>query len=155
MCWIFSLFVFFFFFARSKSNESSLIWWHQIKHLGLSITFDLKGHSFFCLVHFSTWFSISLCCIDDHDHLSCRTLMDLWIALSHIIATIFSLSESESDCALVGCQVIGVFNEIALVASNVWYAMLALDLIKAIRNPFRWASIKNRQHICTSLWRDI
>lgn len=78
--------------------------------------------------------------IDNHSHHSlyaCRALMDLLIAVGHIIATIFSLSEAECDSALVGCQVIGVINEIALVASNVWYAMLALDLIKAIRNPFR------------------
>lgn len=63
--------------------------------------------------------------------------MDLLIAVGHIVATIFNLSEAECDDALFGCQVIGVICEIALVASNVWYAMLALDLIKAIRNPFR------------------
>ena len=63
--------------------------------------------------------------------------MDLLIAVGHIVATIFHLSEAECDRTLVGCQVIGVISEIALVASNVWYVMLALDLIKAIRNPFR------------------
>ena len=63
--------------------------------------------------------------------------MNFVIALSHIIAAIFHLSKAKSDRALVGCKVIGVINEVALVASNLWYVMLALDLFKAIRNPFR------------------
>ena len=69
---------------------------------------------------------------------TCRTLMDLVIALGHIVAVIFSLSKASSDRALIGCQVIGVVTEIALVASNLWYVMLAVDLLKAIRNPFRY-----------------
>ena len=67
----------------------------------------------------------------------CRTLVDLVIALGHIIAAIFHLSKAESDNTLIGCKVIGVINEIALIASNLWYMMLTLDLFKAIRNPFR------------------
>ena len=63
--------------------------------------------------------------------------MDLVIALGHIVAMIFHLSEAESFCTLIGCKVIGVINEMALVASSFWYVMLAVDLIKAIRNPFR------------------
>ena len=69
--------------------------------------------------------------------ITCRTLVDLVIALGHIIAAILSLSKVECDNALIGCKVIGVINEIALVASNLWYMMLTLDLFKAIRNPFR------------------
>jgi hypothetical protein len=68
----------------------------------------------------------------------CRTLADLVIALGHIIAAVFSLSKIGSDGALNGCKVIGVINEIALIASNLWYVMLAVDLLKAIRNPFRY-----------------
>ena len=64
--------------------------------------------------------------------------MDLVIALGHIAAVIFQLSEAKSDQTLIGCKVIGVINEVALVASNLWYVMLALDLFKAIRNPFRY-----------------
>ena len=63
--------------------------------------------------------------------------MNLVIALGHIVAVIFQLSKAKSDNTLIGCKVIGVINEIALIASNLWYVMLAVDLLKAIRNPFR------------------
>ena len=63
--------------------------------------------------------------------------MDFVIALGHIATMVFDLSKAECDGALAGCRVIGVINEIALVASNLWYVMLAVDLLKAIRNPFR------------------
>ena len=63
--------------------------------------------------------------------------MDFVIALGHIIAWISHLSKAKTDGTLAGCKVIGVINEIALVASNLWYVMLAVDLLKAIRNPFR------------------
>ena len=63
--------------------------------------------------------------------------MDFVIALGHIAAMIFSLSKAKCDGTLTGCRVIGVINEIALLASNLWYVMLAVDLLKAIRNPFR------------------
>ena len=59
------------------------------------------------------------------------------IALGHIIAMPFGLPQTESKTALIGCKVLGVINETALIASNLWYVMLALDLYKAIRNPFR------------------
>ena len=62
------------------------------------------------------------------------------IALGHIMSTLLHLSTAESDNALIGCKVIGVINEVALVASNLWYVMLAIDLLKAIRNPFRYIS---------------
>ena len=77
--------------------------------------------------------------------------MDLVIALGHIVAMIFGLPQAESESTLKGCRAIGVINEVALVASNLWYVMLALDLFKAIRNPFRcvsalkkWVSLKLR-----------
>ena len=63
--------------------------------------------------------------------------MDLVISVGHIFAAIFQLSEAENDRTLIGCKVFGVINEVALIASSLWYVMLALDLIKAIRNPFR------------------
>lgn len=68
--------------------------------------------------------------------------MDFVIAVGHIIVMIFHFSikimnTSNLDGALTGCKVIGVINEIALVASNMWYMMLTVDLLKAIRNPFR------------------
>ena len=67
--------------------------------------------------------------------------MDLVIALGHIIAMLFGLSKAESSSSLIGCRVLGIVNEIALVASNLWYVMLALDLYKAIRNPFRYVKL--------------
>ena len=63
--------------------------------------------------------------------------MDFFIALGHIVTMMFGLSVSESEQTLNGCRILGVINEVALVASNMWYVMLALDLLKAIRNPFR------------------
>ena len=63
--------------------------------------------------------------------------MDSVIAVGHISAMIFHLSEAEHNGTLIGCKVFGVINEIALMASSLWYVMLAVDLIKAIRNPFR------------------
>lgn len=63
--------------------------------------------------------------------------MDLAIALGHIVSGIFRLSEINTVAAVWGCGIIGTLNEVALVASNLWYVVLAVDLIKAIRNPFR------------------
>ena len=67
----------------------------------------------------------------------CRTIADFVIVTGHIIAAVFELSRAETDERLEGCQFLGLVNEVALVASNMWYIMLALDLLKAIRNPFR------------------
>ena len=64
--------------------------------------------------------------------------MDFVIALGHIFTMILHLSKAKCDEALIGCKVIGVINEIALIASNMWFMMLAVDLFKAIRNPFRY-----------------
>ena len=63
--------------------------------------------------------------------------MDLMIAVTHIVTTFAHLSEAECKATRIGCQVIGIINEFALVASSFWYVILAVDLIKAIRNPFR------------------
>ena len=63
--------------------------------------------------------------------------MDLLLALTHIVSWIGQLSEAECNATRTGCQVIGIINEFALVASSFWYVILAVDLIKAIRNPFR------------------
>jgi len=57
--------------------------------------------------------------------------------MGHIVAHIFELPESHTEAQVAGCAILGTFNEFALVASNLWYAFLAWDLIKAIRNPFR------------------
>ena len=70
--------------------------------------------------------------------ISCRTLVNFAIAVGHIVAFIWHLSNIRDYKTLVSCQVLGVLNEMALVASNLWYVMLAVDLLKAIRNPFRF-----------------
>ena len=68
--------------------------------------------------------------------------MDFVIAIGHIVAGISNLAghglaESESKGTQTACAVLGSVNELALVASNLWYVLLAVDLIRAIRNPFR------------------
>ena len=76
-------------------------------------------------------------CITDGFVVTRRTLMDLLIALGHIVSGIFHLAEIKTVADVWGCGIIGSLNEVALVASNLWYVVLAVDLIKAIRNPFR------------------
>lgn len=66
-----------------------------------------------------------------------RTFMDFVIAVGHILAGIASLAGSEHDPRRKACMALGTVNEFALVASNLWYVFLAVDLIRAIRNPFR------------------
>jgi len=66
-----------------------------------------------------------------------RTAVDCLIAIGHILSFVFSLPESRTEGQVIGCAILGTFNEFALVSSNLWYTVLALDLIKAIRNPFR------------------
>lgn len=68
--------------------------------------------------------------------------MDLVIALGHIVAGFSSiaghdLASSKEPGTMHACQVLGVLNELALVASNLWYVLLSVDLVRAIRNPFR------------------
>ena len=67
-----------------------------------------------------------------------RTLMDLLIALSHIVAGPSHLAEATTHAHFIGCATLGCINQVALLASNFWFVVLALDLLKAIRNPFRW-----------------
>lgn len=87
---------------------------------------------------------------------ACRTLVDLVIALGHIVAMMFRLSQAETKSTLASCKVLGVINETALVASNMWYVMLAMDLIKAIRNPFRLGISNYKQfHVYTDPKRSL
>ena len=74
--------------------------------------------------------------------------MDLVIALGHIVTLIFHLSKAETKGTLAGCRALGVINEVALVASNLWYVMLAMDLVKAIRNPFRYDEEMLTLYVC-------
>ena len=71
--------------------------------------------------------------------LSPRTIMDFLIAIGHIVSGAANLpGASDSDPGKQGaCAALGAINQFALVASNLWYVFLAVDLIRAIRNPFR------------------
>ena len=64
--------------------------------------------------------------------------MDLVLAFGHIISGSWRLAKHDST-SLEGraCSTLGVINEFALTASNLWYVFLAVDLVRAIRNPFR------------------
>ena len=59
--------------------------------------------------------------------------MDFIIAAGHMVAGPSGIVVNNG----VPCKVLGVVNEFALVASNLWYIFLAVDLIRAIRNPFK------------------
>ena len=59
--------------------------------------------------------------------------MDFIIALGHMVAGPSKLVVDNG----IPCKMLGVVNEFALVASNLWYIFLAIDLIQAIRNPFK------------------
>ena len=64
--------------------------------------------------------------------------MDFVIAVGHIVAGAAGLPGSDPDDPRGrACMALGIVNEFALVASNLWYVFLAIDLIRAIRNPFR------------------
>ncbi len=63
--------------------------------------------------------------------------MDLIVAIGHIVAGIFHLAESQNEYTLRGCETIAIINQVALFASNLWFVILAIDLLKAIQNPFR------------------
>jgi len=64
-------------------------------------------------------------------------VIDLLIAISHIASAGAHLTHIQDNHRKNGCIALGVFNEFALIASNLWYLILAVDLLKAIRNPFR------------------
>ncbi len=68
--------------------------------------------------------------------------MDLLIALGHIVAGIHPLAGSTGMYEQSACRVLGVLNEFALIASNLWYIFLAVDLLRAIRNPFQYVQYK-------------
>ena len=63
--------------------------------------------------------------------------MDLLLALSHIAAGPSHLARAETNAHFIGCATLGCINQVALLASNIWFVVLAVDLLKAIRNPFR------------------
>ncbi len=63
--------------------------------------------------------------------------MDFIVAMGHIFAGIFRLAESQDESTLRGCETVGVINQVALFASNLSFVILAIDLLKAIQNPFR------------------
>lgn len=67
----------------------------------------------------------------------CRTVLDFLIALGHIVAFIAHLQNRPDKARTYGCMALGAFNVFTLMASNMWYLVLAVDLVKAIRNPFR------------------
>lgn len=64
--------------------------------------------------------------------------MDLVIAIGHIVSGYAGLA-TKDNCGYQGhlCKALGVINEFALMASNLWYVVIAVDLARAIRNPFR------------------
>ena len=67
--------------------------------------------------------------------------MDLVIAVSHIVAGIHPLAGSPDFAEEGACKALGVLNEFALIASNIWYIFLAVDLLRAIRNPFQYVCV--------------
>ncbi len=66
--------------------------------------------------------------------------MDFVIAVGHIVAGIHPLAGSPHQGERTACQILGVVNEFALISSNLWYIFLAVDLLRAIRNPFQYVS---------------
>ena len=66
-----------------------------------------------------------------------RTVIDFMIAVGHIAAGIHPLAGSPNGPEHTACQILGVVNEFALISSNLWYIFLAVDLLRAIRNPFQ------------------
>ena len=60
-----------------------------------------------------------------------RTLLDLVIAITHILSLVADLKTS-----VIGCKILGLVVHFCLVGANLWYGYLVLDLFRAIRNPF-------------------
>lgn len=67
--------------------------------------------------------------------------MDMVIAIGHIASGIFGLAEAKTEPLLRGCETVAVINQFALFASNLWFVILAVDLVKAIMNPFRFVFV--------------
>lgn len=64
--------------------------------------------------------------------------MDFVIAMGHIVSGIAQLTDSRDNIdKRRACMALGTINEFALIASDLWYVFLAVDLIRAIRDPFR------------------
>ena len=68
-------------------------------------------------------------------------MLDSLIALGHIISGLADLTSESDPIRMTGCSVLGGLNTFMLTASSIWYLVLALDLVKAIRNPFRYVSV--------------
>ena len=69
-----------------------------------------------------------------HTH---RTVLDLLISVGHVVAIAADLKRQNDPAREYTCSVLGGFNTFTLMASNMWYLVLAVDLAKAIRNPFK------------------
>ena len=67
-----------------------------------------------------------------------RTVLDLLIAVGHVVAISADLQRQDDPARKYTCSVLGGFNTFTLMASNLWYLVLAVDLAKAIRNPFKY-----------------
>lgn len=65
-------------------------------------------------------------------------MLDLLIAIGHVVSALAGLTEHTGMSSRYGCVVLGGFNTFTLMASDMWYLILAVDLVKAIRNPFRY-----------------
>ena len=61
------------------------------------------------------------------------------IAVGHIVSSLGNLVDQTGSGTgrRDACSALGGFNVFMLVASNMWYLVLAVDLVKAIRNPFK------------------
>ena len=66
-----------------------------------------------------------------------RPVLDLLISVGHVVAIAADLKRQNDPAREYTCSVLGGFNTFTLMASNMWYLVLAVDLAKAIRNPFK------------------
>lgn len=62
--------------------------------------------------------------------------MDLLLSVVLILSSIPG-AELKRQQDEVGCKILGAVNQFVFVAGLTWYAVMALDLHLAIRNPFR------------------
>lgn len=60
-----------------------------------------------------------------------RTILDMVIAVTHLLSHSLKLRNT-----MVGCHILGLVVQFCLVGANLWYGYLVLDLFRAIRNPF-------------------
>ena len=67
-------------------------------------------------------------------------MLDFIIAIAHIVSVFANFVGQKQTEHVVGCELVGCVFEFSLVAANLWYAVLAYDLMKAIRNPFGYVN---------------